>query len=102
MPREYPRLGRAGQSKGWQKNPNGAPDCDVIDCTAKATHRVEIQVNWFRGDDESCRACDAHKSSLPELLDGAAKREAEREAEHKAKHEARRLAQETPPTGEPT
>ena len=82
MAREYPRPGYV--RRNWQNNPKSAPNCDVPGCTAKATHRVEIQVNWFRGDDEFARACEAHKGALTELLAAADKREAEREARRRA------------------
>lgn len=96
MAREYPRLGRSGKANGWLKNPKGAPACDVIGCTAKATHRVDIEVNWFRGDDECCRACAAHKLSMPELLTGAAARQAANEAANEARRRAQNTTQKGP------
>lgn len=82
MAREYPRFGYV--KRHWQKNPDTAPACDVIGCTARATHHVEIQVNWFRGDDESARSCEAHKGSMTELLAAIDKKEAERQARRRA------------------
>jgi hypothetical protein len=94
MARDYPRLGYISKRRHWQENPKNAPNCDVIGCTAKATHRVDIQVNWFRGEDEVASACEAHKSSMTDLLAGLDKQEADREA--------RRRAQNTPTKGDPT
>lgn len=82
--REYPREGSTRQSKVWLQHPKNAPRCAVAGCDAAATHRVEIEVNWFRGDDATCRACPAHKGSLTELVAGYDRREAEAEARRTA------------------
>lgn len=55
MPRQYPRISGRKKYKG---HPNGLPNCP---CGTKAVYRVEIQVNWFRGDDESEPRCEKHK-----------------------------------------
>ena len=33
-------------------------------CGEKATVRNDIQVSWFRGDDEVVYACEAHKKAV--------------------------------------
>lgn len=58
---------------------------------------VDIQCNWFRGDDEMAHACVVHKGddSIHALLAGIeARRQANRarEAENQAKAAARRAA----------
>jgi hypothetical protein len=94
--KSYPQLGRSSQVKGWINNPKGAPKCDVIECEAAATRRVEIEVNWFRGDDECCRACEAHKAAVPELLAGFDKREAEKEIAREKQKAVRGAAEAIP------
>ena len=86
MAREYPRLGYVSKRSQWQINPKSAPRCDVTDCPNNAAYRVDIQVNWFRGEDEVARACEAHKTSMTELLAGLDKQEAEREARRRAQN----------------
>lgn len=87
--KNYPVLGRVGRSKGWIQHPKGAPVCDAEGCGKKATHRVDIEVNWFRGDDLCARACDVHKGDIGPLVVGADKREAEKEARRDAAQQAK-------------
>jgi len=66
--RQYPRMGKFGFRDSWAKKPTSAPFCMFPGCEARATHRPEVEVNWFRGDDESCGpVCRAH-STDPVLL----------------------------------
>lgn len=52
--RTYPRISG--------KNPlRRAPLCCI--CGEPATWRLEVQVSWFRGDDEHRDVCDEHKAS---------------------------------------
>lgn len=36
----------------------GNTPCEV--CGKQSTHRVEMRVNWFRGDDERLKLCSEH------------------------------------------
>ena len=49
--RDCPRIGS-------DRSMQGARLCDC--CTSTAKRRVDVQVNWFRGDDEVLKLCDAH------------------------------------------
>ena len=60
MAKTYPNIGSSSKRKEWMTKPVNAPMCDVEGCECRATHRVEVQVNWFRGDDEVGNACEAH------------------------------------------
>lgn len=40
---------------------NVAKQLGYCPCGAPATGTVIVEVNWFRGDDETERRCDAHK-----------------------------------------
>ena len=66
--RTYPRVGsqRKHKPQRGQKRPLRTPPCAV--CSAPSTYRVEVEVNWFRGDDETVNACDAHKNDAPALM----------------------------------
>lgn len=66
MSAKYPRVSIAARRAKWIENPTSAPKCDV--CGEPATHRVCVEVNWFRGDDEVCNACDAHKNDAAALV----------------------------------
>lgn len=61
--KRYPRVGRVLKKS---KNTSAKCRCGVI-----AKHRTEIQVNWFRGDDELYWACDEHKNNCEFLMSGA-------------------------------
>lgn len=80
----YPRIGSARLRDAWKKVPIGAPKCIVSGCAYRATHRVDVEVNYFRGDDEVGNACELHKGDAPAVLQGI---EANRE-----KQNAERLA----------
>ncbi len=83
--RAYPRIADTGFRKGWQKEPKAAPFCCVPSCGLRATHQPDIQVNWFRGDDEGAGpCCKAHSTDVEVLLQATAAWR----AENKAKHEA--------------
>lgn len=61
--RKYPRI---GASKAITPQKGQMLLCIV--CGAPATHRLELEVNWFRGDDETVRACATHKDDAAALL----------------------------------
>lgn len=65
--RKYPRIGseRLHRPQRGQKRPLKTPPCIV--CGEPSTHRVEIQVNWFRGDDEIANACQTHRKDAVAL-----------------------------------
>lgn len=72
---KYPRIGSAKDrrdkwtylnKRGVVKSVSNRPACSA--CGAEATHVVEIQVNWFRGDDEQRKACMQHKDDAHALL----------------------------------
>lgn len=87
MAREYPRIGSAGFRKSWQKTPTNAPFCIAPGCDCRATHRPEIEVNWFRGDDEKGGpVCKAHGTDAVKLLEWTSAWKARQQAN-------------TPPTG---
>lgn len=71
--REYPFIGgqRLHKPQRGQKRPLKTPPCAV--CGAPSTHRVEIQINWFRGDDEAANACEAHRKDAAALYNAIAK-----------------------------
>jgi hypothetical protein len=66
--RKYPRIGgqRKIKPQKGQKKQLKTPVC--IACINPSTHRVELQVNWFRGDDETVNACDKCKDDPVVLL----------------------------------
>lgn len=80
---KYPRIGSARLRDAWKKVPIGAPKCIVAGCACRATHRVDVEVNCFRGDDEVGNACEQHKGNASDVLHGI-------EANRK-KHNAERL-----------
>lgn len=97
--REYPRIGSAGHKPKWQKDPRLAPHCIVEGCAARATHQPEIEVNWFRGDDErSGPACKAHSTDARVLLAATEKWKAAMAARQQAA-EARKAAARSAPEG---
>lgn len=67
--RAYPRIGNS--FRPWRmKNPpkterakaNVAKEHGFCPCGAPATGTVVIQYDWFRGNDDTERRCDAHKN----------------------------------------
>lgn len=52
---KYPRIGNTVNLP----KPTKARKCAA--CASDATHKVTVQVNWFRGDDEVLFACDQHR-----------------------------------------
>ena len=68
MAHSYPRIGST--SKKWPDPKKQGPKCSA--CGARSFYRVEIQVNWFRGDDEVAKACEVHKADFVALLAGPA------------------------------
>lgn len=66
--RNYPYIGSDRAIKGKRL-------CHC--CTATAIRKVDIQVSWFRGDDEVLQLCELHyafvgKGAWHELFDAAA------------------------------
>lgn len=82
MSKKYPTIGNARARDGWRKNPKAAPDCIAVGCECKATHRVDVQVNWFRGDDEVGNACPQHKGDAAAVLQGIEARRAAKAESH--------------------
>lgn len=85
--REYPRIGSDRAIKGKRQ-------CHC--CRNIAARKVEIQVSWFRGDDEVLQLCDLHysfvgKQAYRELFDAA---EAEKASRRKHNENARARAAE--------
>jgi|GEM_PF-861066 len=70
MSKGYPAIGNARARNAWRKNPKGAPQCVAPGCGCKATHRVDVEVNCFRGDDEVGNACPLHKNDAAAVLQG--------------------------------
>lgn len=52
--------------KGVPVSVNNRPRCAA--CGEEASFRVEVEVNWFRGDDEIVNACPVHKIDAVALL----------------------------------
>lgn len=79
----YPRVGRTSRQLKWDKLPaKAAPKCSA--CDQPARFRVDVEVNWFRGDDECGRACAAHKDDAIRLLAGIERHQAEQKARREA------------------
>lgn len=55
---KYPRINHAPT----RLKPTSQALCWI--CGKRAEFKVEIEVNWFRGDDEVVRACAEHKSCV--------------------------------------
>ena len=55
MAKKYPAVGR-------KKKPKNAGGLPCIICGVPTTGKVDIEVNWFRGDDEEVRVCAEHQS----------------------------------------
>lgn len=65
MSRSYPRAEPRLQ-QNWVNKPSPTLVCCV--CKAPATHKVWVEVDWFRGNDEGpYKACKAHKDSATAL-----------------------------------
>lgn len=83
----YPRIGRTSLRRKWEKLPaKTAPKCSA--CTQPARFRVDVEVNWFRGDDECGRACNEHKNDALALLAGIERHQAEQKTLREAKEGA--------------
>lgn len=81
MAKNYPEIGRSGHNPKWFKLPQSAPCCMAPGCTARATYRPEVEVNYFRGDDELCGpVCKEHSKDPVKLLEWTALRKAENKA----------------------
>jgi hypothetical protein len=63
--RRYPRIGSTKFRPKWAEQPKGAPKCCV--CGAPATHRVCVEFDIFRGDDEVVNACGDHSKDADAL-----------------------------------
>jgi hypothetical protein len=63
--RQYPRIGSSAYRPKWAEQPKGAPKCCV--CGAPATHRVCVEFDIFRGDDEMVNACGEHSKDAKAL-----------------------------------
>jgi hypothetical protein len=48
---KYPRIGKVVKNR----NPRSGAQCVV--CKAVPADRTDIEINWFRGDDEVTRVC---------------------------------------------
>jgi hypothetical protein len=51
--KRYPYLSSKEHLRG-----SGGSKCAC--CEAKATRKIEVQISWFRGDDEVYRVCENH------------------------------------------
>lgn len=72
MAREYPSIGQTrDMRRKWTVVRKGVPvpvGPRCVACEAHATHRVDVQVNWFRGDDVVVNACEQHRRDPAALL----------------------------------
>lgn len=81
--RDYPRIGsRRDMRAKWGHKiikrrhqpdeiiPNEKTPCRCIACGAPAMWRVDVEVNWFRGDDEVVKACTPHSKDAAALIAG--------------------------------
>lgn len=87
MSKCYPIIGNIRARDAWRKNPKGAPQCVAPGCACKATHRVDVEVNYFRGDDEVGNACPLHKNDAAAVLQGIEARRLALEAQHAKQRE---------------
>jgi hypothetical protein len=55
MAKKYPAI-------GCKKKPRNAGGLPCIICGVQTTGKVDIEVSWFRGDDEQVRVCAEHQS----------------------------------------
>lgn len=58
---------KAGPRKG--QSVHNRPRC--VACGAEAEFIVDVQVNWFRGDDEVLKACGQCRGDATKLLAGS-------------------------------
>lgn len=77
--RKLPRIGRVKDMrakwsfrdrKGALRSQPSRPRCAA--CGQEADDRVDVEVSWFRGEDETKNACSAHKGDADALLRGMA------------------------------
>ena len=54
MAKKYPAIGR-------KKRPKNAGGLPCIICGIPTTGKIDIEVNWFRGDDDQVRVCAEHQ-----------------------------------------
>lgn len=87
MSKSYPIIGNTRARDAWRKNPKGAPQCVALGCGCKATHRVVVEVNYFRGDDEVGNACPLHKNDAAAVLQGIEARRLAAEAQRAQQRE---------------
>jgi hypothetical protein len=57
--RTYPRVGHERKLRPTQR-----PMCGAKICANVATLRFDIQVSWFRGDDECVNLCAEHAKQV--------------------------------------
>ena len=63
MAKKYPAI-------GIKKKPKNAGGLPCIICGVLTTGKVDIEVNYFRGDDDQVRVCEIHqKGHDDEILD---------------------------------
>lgn len=82
---KYPRIGSARQRPNWKQNPKTAPVCIAAGCSNRATHRIDVEVNWFRGDDEVGNACELHRGDASAVLHGIEGNREKQDAERLAR-----------------
>lgn len=68
MGRQYPRFGGILKRPNPKAGPKDGKPCVV--CGKMTTGKCEIQVSWFRGDDEIAYACSDHISDANAVLAG--------------------------------
>lgn len=54
MAMKYPKI-------GLKRAPRNAGGLPCVVCGIPTTGKVDIEVNWFRGDDDQVRACKEHQ-----------------------------------------
>jgi len=55
MAKKYPVI-------GCKKSPRYIGGLPCIICGVPTTGKVDIEINWFRGDDEQVRVCKTHQT----------------------------------------
>ena len=79
--KSYPCIGAFRKMRG-APNSHGRCAC----CDNYATHRMDVQVSWFRGEDEVYQVCREHKpgpQDWNEFYVRVAQKSVKREAERK-------------------
>jgi hypothetical protein len=72
----YPKIGGTrDMRKKWGSNPSKRK-CLV--CGALAEYITEVEVNWFRGDDECVNTCAAHRNDMHAITEAWIKQQAEK------------------------